>query len=230
MIVENPHYFYEQEESFTNRRLSDLLPIEFIHQIGLDPNQFIFDPINFNSFFQRRNTDPGFSFIYPDKNLQRRNTTIEFTQNYPNNTNSFYLVELSNKTVNAFAPPHTNYPNCDGVIVLDDGLILRYGKIIKSIFPPSKEIENNSLRIISFDESGILDDYLSAQKQLAMILIPKLIRRYNIQTELLDVETVSYQSRALLKVKLSNTKDNNINLLTKNIIDLFYIAVEIYSE
>ena len=43
MIVENNLHFHEQDESFTNRRLSDLLPVEFIHQIGLDPNQYIFD-------------------------------------------------------------------------------------------------------------------------------------------------------------------------------------------
>lgn len=229
MIVENTHCFYEQEESFTNRRLSDLLPIEFIHQIGLDPNQYIFDQINFTSFFQRRNTDPGFSFIYPNKSLQRRNTTMDLTQNSVNYINTFYSVELSDKTVNAFASSIINTANCDGVIVLD-GLILRYGKIVKHIFPPPNDFENNALRIVSFDESGILDEYLSAQKQLAMILIPKLIKQNNIQANLIDVETVSYQCRALLKVKLSNTQIDNIDLLAKNIIDLFYVAVEIISE
>lgn len=227
MIVENNHCLYEQEELFTNRRLSDLLPIEFIHQIGLDPNQYIFDQINFTSFFQRRNTDPGYSFIYPNKSIQRRNTTMDLTQNYLNN-NSYFSVQLSDKTVNAYATNIINYTNCDGVIVLD-GLILRYGKIIKHIFPPPDNIENDALRIISFDESGILDEYLSVQKQLAMILISKLIKHNNIETELIDVETVSYQSRALLKVKVSNANVNNIDALTKNIIDLFYMAVEIFS-
>ena len=62
-----------------------------------------------------------------------------------------------------------------------------------------------------------------------MILISKLIKHNNIETELIDVETVSYQSRALLKVKVSNANVNNIDALTKNIIDLFYMAVEIFS-
>lgn len=229
MIVENNVHFHEQDESFTNRRLSDLLPVEFIHQIGLDPNQYIFDQINFTSFFQRRNTDPGFSFIYPNKSSQRRNTSIEVVSNSGNQPNLWFSVELSDKTVKAFLPPHIPIANCDGVIVLD-GLILRYGKLLKRIYPTSNEISNYSLRIVSFDENGILDDYLSAQKQLAMILIPKLIKKNNIQTNLLDVETVSYQSRALLRVKVSNLNANHIDILTKSIIDLFYVAVEIFSD
>lgn len=229
MIAENLPYFNEQDESFTNRRLSDLLPVEFIHQIGLDPNQYIFDQINFSSFFQRRNTDPGFSFIYSNKSSQKRNISIDTIPNSVNAPNIWFSVELSDRTVKAFVSSHIFVDNCEGVIVLD-GLILRYGKIIKRIYPTASEVNNYSLRIISFDESGMLYDYLSAQKQLAMILVPKLIKKNNIQTDLIDIETASYQSRALLRVKVSDAHANHMDILTKSLVDLFYIAVEIFSE
>ena len=154
---------------------------------------------------------------------------MDIIPNSGNSPNTWFSVELSDRIIKAFAPPHMHIPECEGVVILD-GLVLRYGKILKPIYAPSNETDNYAFRIVSFDENGMLDDYLSAQKQLAMILIPKLIKKHDIQTELLDVETVSYQSRALLRIKVSNAKAKNIETLTKNIIDLFYIAVEIYSN
>lgn len=229
MIVDMPHRLtFEQEDLFVDRRLSDLLPVEFIHQIGFDPNQFLFDQNNLNSFFQRRKTDPGFSYIYPNPEIHRRNTTMELVQNHEY-TQTWFSVQLKDKTVNAFVRPNLPILECEGVVVID-GLFLRYGKIIKRIFPSSSNISTSSYQIISFDENSILEEYLTSQNRLAMILIPKLIQKLQIQTKLLDVETVSFETRSLIRIKLSNLNIPNLDSFTRHIINLFYTAVELISD
>ncbi|KAK8887310.1 hypothetical protein M9Y10_038348 [Tritrichomonas musculus] len=229
-----------QEDHFDDRRLSDLLPTEFIRQIGFDPQAFLFSSASLQ--MRRRMTDPGTSLIYTSEPpAQRRMTSTETYQPTPPPTNygisplyevpqqritNWYLVELSDCTTNAFSLFNCGDARSDGVVVRDH-VYLRFGRIVKEIKNPGT-FDRSTPQIISVDQNSYLYDYIFGISNLATAMIPTFLKNSNAQCEFVSMETVSYDARALFRVKLTNTSDPNIDKFIRSLVQAFCVAVEVY--
>lgn len=228
----------DQEDHFDDRRLSDLLPTEFIRQIGFDPQAYLFSSASLQ--MRRRMTDPGASLIYnaTEPPAQRRMTSIETYQNPANygisplyevpqqRITNWYLVELSDCTINAFSLFNCGDARSDGVVVRDHSY-LRFGRIVKEIKNPGN-YDRSTPQIISVDQNSFLYDYILGITNLATAMIPTFLKNSNIQSEFVSMETVSYDARALFRVKLSNASVPNIDKFVRHLVQAFCVAVEVY--
>ncbi|KAH0792178.1 hypothetical protein GPJ56_003977 [Histomonas meleagridis] len=218
----------EQEESFEDHRLSDLLPTDFINLVGLDPDQYLF-PQN-NSPVKRRMTEPVFGLNPSEPHYQRRYTTMFYNpfnpiSQAPQRPIRMYKVALLDTCVVAFLSDDTQVEKTDGVMILD-GQYIRFGVIVEEL---KVDFEDpTARRIIAVDKQSILSDYVLGQRQIATILVPKFLERCNIPSKLVSLEFVSFQARALLRVRLSNSSCKNIDDLIRLLIQTFQIAVEVY--
>ena len=220
----------EQEESFEDHRLSDLLPTDFINLVGLDPDQYLF-PQN-NSLLKRRMTEPVFCVNPSETHSQRRYSTMfynpfnpSFSNQVPQHPIRVFKVALLDTAVKAFLADDTQVEVTDGVMILD-GQYIRFGVIVEEL--KADIIDNTSRRIIAVDKHSILSDYILGQRQIATSLVPKFIKRCNIPSKLVSLEFVSFQARALLRVRLSNSSCKNVDDLIRLLIQTFQVAVEVY--
>ena len=235
------HADVDSEDHFDDRRLSDLLPTDFIRQIGFDPQTFVFNPNN--QQMRRRMTDPGLGVMFSaaEPPGQRRMTTSErYQPTSPLNMINFlgspliemaqitnwFLVEINDMKVNAFSTFHCETATSDSVVVRD-GSYLRFGRIIKEIKAPSN-FDRSSPQILYVDSTPLLSDYIFSMNQISKSMIPIFLKKSNIQSELISVETVSYDARAMFRIKLSNASVPNIDKFIRFVIQTFGIAVEVY--
>ncbi|OHT10735.1 hypothetical protein TRFO_19973 [Tritrichomonas foetus] len=246
MNYEKPHRLNsalvdpDQEDPFDDRRLSDLLPTEFIRQIGFDPQAFLFNNTSFQ--MRRRMTDPGLFVVYnaAETQTQRRMTTIEkyptppppnigtspLCDVTPQQITNWFLVELSDVKVNAFSTFHTESAISDGVVVRD-GVYLRFGRILKEIKAP-QTFDRAAPQIISIDITSSLSDYIIGQTAVASAMIPTFLRKCDVPCEFISLETVSYDARALFRVKVTNASAPHLDRFVRLLIQTFCVAVEVY--
>lgn len=223
----------DHDESFEDQRLSDLLPMDFINLVGLDPDQYLF-----SSQSRRRMTEPIFFMNSSEYSSQRRYSSILSPYNY-----NFYQVNQQMNKLNSPTPiaifkvqlidsKVKAYSNFDiqsdvvSVVVLD-GQYLRFGRILQKL-DVSTNYDLSARRIIIVDKQSLLSDYIYGQTQIANSLMPTFIKRCGIKTDLLGLEFVSFQARALLRIRLRNASIYNLDALIKLVIQAFHVAVEIY--
>lgn len=239
--VEKPHLSSSVEfstdggEVFHDRRLSDLLPTDFVRQIGFDPDQFIFKT-SLQQKMMRRATDPGLGQFDPAPVTSRRASQIaeqpSFSPNliYSQNSNiQWYVVELNDCTVNAYATPPLNFTTSDGVIVRD-GCYLRYGRILKRIKLDECNKQCASLQIVATDPKREVGDFIFGVSQIAQKLIPNFIIQSGANSTFVSVETVSYQARSLIRVKVSDADDPRLMYVMQKLILVFGAPVEVYDD
>lgn len=230
----------DQEDHFDDRRLSDLLPTEFIRQIGFDPQAYLFSSASLQ--MRRRMTDPGTSLIYnaAEPPAQRRMTSVDTYQTTTPTSygisplyeipqqriTNWYLVELSDCTINAFSLFNCGDARSDGVVVRDH-TYLRFGRIIKEIKNPGN-YDRATPQIISIDQNSFLYDYILGITNLATAMIPTFLKNSNVQSGFVSIETVSYDARALFRVKLTNASVPNIDKFIRCLVQAFCVAVEVY--
>lgn len=223
-------------DAFHDRRLSDLLPADFIRQIGFDPDQFIFKP-SIQQKMMRRATDPGLVQFDPAPATSRRASQIvepsfyspNFQNSMQNSKFQWFIVELSDCTVDAYAVPALNCTSSGGVIV-SDGCYLRYGQIKNIIKEGPNGRQNASLPIVGTDTNGTVGEFILSTSQIAQMLIPNLIIQSGSTSKFLSVEMVSYQARSLIRVKVSNADDPRLMYVTHKLILIFGSPVEIYDD
>ena len=221
---------------FHDRRLSDLLPADFIRQIGFDPDQFIFKT-SIQRKMMRRATDPGLAQFDPAPVPSRRASQFADPSYYPQNLSiqqqpskcQWFIVELNDCQVDAYASPLINTNASDGVI-LRDGFYLRYGRIIKRIKAEERNKEMASLQIVSADINGSVGDFVYGISQIAQQLIPNFMIQAGAKCEFCTVETVSYQARSLLRVKVTNADDPSLIYVLHKLIHVFGTPVEVYDD
>jgi hypothetical protein len=138
------------------------------------------------------------------------------------------LVELSDSTGFAFTTVSVPGKPGDRVLVRD-GFYLRFGHIIEKA-QHSLEFNRSSLQLIAWDRDYSLAEYVTIQTDLAYKLVPLFLNRAGCPSKLIHAETVSYESRGLLRLKLSNPRGAHINEAVRLIIQLFCVAVEVTSE
>jgi hypothetical protein len=71
-------------------------------------------------------------------------------------------------------------------------------------------------------------DYTQGQTELAMRLVPVFLRWLHCPATLLQAESVSYDSRGMLRLKFSNPRAAHINEVISLAIQTFRVAVEVY--
>ena len=230
--------FAEIELPLQDRKLSDLLPNDFIRQIGFDPESLIFNTPDV-SRFKRRVTDPCLVQFNRSKPSSRRNSQYDSYLIMDNTGKSLfeiakkgevlecYLVELSDVTVDAFAIKHLSQHATDSVFVRD-GPFLRLGKILKRI--KTDECDKEALQIIYHDEDGSINDYFGSLTQIVSSVAPAFAVQCNCTLKILDVEFVSYQARVLIRTKVDNVSDPMLAELLQKLITVFMCPVEIYSD
>lgn len=219
-------------EERTDRRLSDLLPTEIIQQIGYIPDQLPFQPTF--SHISRRATDTV--AMFPDFPPSTDDIQGDFgslkSPFHPSPLDSdsmdrftFFIIELRDREVQAFCHNHRSRNIRDGVIVSDPPF-LRYGHVIREM--NSDDCREDALPIVGVDPDSELCDYLEGQDRIASAVLPTFARASGCHMKILSIETVSYQSRALLRIRLSNTADPGIDKFLRKVFSLFSTAVEIY--
>lgn len=245
MNVEKPHrasvttFALDADDPFQDRRLSDLLPAEFIRQIGLDPDQFIFKT-TMQQKMRRRATDPGLTQFDPapptSRRLSQANEFFQYPQMLSMNSLSgrpnlagfnCFVVELSDCTVIAFAADFINAKTSDGVIVRD-GAYLRLGRIISKATPD--QITDTALQIVQMDVDGSVGDFIRSQTQIAAALMPSFMAQAHCTCEFISVETVSYQSRSLIRVKVTNADDPLLVHVVQKLLAVFGAPAEVYDD
>jgi hypothetical protein len=216
-----------EDDTFGDRRLSDLLPSEFISSIGLDPNQYANDKRP--RVITRRCTDPdpvsakAMILVSKDGKILRAKTRDPVTATGHNIM--YFEVELNDVTVNCFAY-HDSPTVASAGVVVTDGLCLRYGIITRQI--TKEECGPSSHQIIAFDRDGALGDLVSGQCQIASALAAGFITGTKMNCRLQEVETVSWERRSLMKIRVSNIDAEGIEDLARHMINIFAIPVQIY--
>ena len=228
------------QDTADDRRLSDLLPSEFISQIGLNPDDFVFSRTARHNY-PRRMTDPIVYYSPQNLPLLRRQPIepsncyvphsfngLDQEQFLVNPIQSGFIVQVQDASLYGFLL--TEKPFLTDIVgnkvIVKDGSYLRIG-YIKSRLNENNKTDFN-VQILSTFIDPALDEYLSQLQNIAQCIIPTLLIKYSINTQIESIELVSYLGRNLMRIKLHDPSIQNISFLIEQLIFLFQIAVEIY--
>lgn len=192
--------------------------------IGLDPNLCIRDrrypaPI-------RRFTEPIYIHSIQLQNGAVKRFKSHDIEDLKSSGTRFvcFEVELHNEIVSCVYISDVR-PKCDGVIVKDDDLF-RYGKILREI--PHEKCGKQTLEIVKIDTDGQVADFIDGQNAVAFGLAKSFAEGKKLKASILDVETVSYQCRSLMRIKVSDENDPGLANLVRHLIAVFAVSIEIY--
>jgi hypothetical protein len=218
----------EPDDCFCDRRLSDLLPSEIVRQIGFDPGAFVFPPMHSH----RRMTDPGARTVESLPPGQRRSRTMDrvHTATFlstvpPPKVTGWYRVALSDSVAYAYSTFSAPAKVGDGVVVRD-GHYGRFGSITEKI-EQKIEFTKGAPRISAMDRGWTLADYVKGQAELAQRLVPQLLRKAKCPARLIATEAASWQSRGILRLKVSDPDAANLDEAVALTIQIFSVAVEV---
>jgi hypothetical protein len=126
-----------------------------------------------------------------------------------------------------FAVSIYEYQHCSspGAIVRQ-GPFLRYGTIVRQL--AGDEFPTSSYQIVMFDCDGALGRFLDRQAQIALLFCRKFMQRDGMESQIADVEIVSYRARGLLRVRVPGMAAPAIENLAQQLISVFGMAIEIY--
>jgi hypothetical protein len=111
--------------------------------------------------------------------------------------------------------------------VVRHGPFLRYGEIARQLRPD--ECASASFQLVAFDADGALGAFLRAQTRAAAALCGAFIARDALACRLLHAEIVSYRTRALLRLRVTDAGCPGIESLVQRLIAVFCMAVEVYA-
>jgi hypothetical protein len=213
----------EDDDSICDRRLSDLLPVEIVRQIGFDPNSYLFErPI------RRRNTDPVSCPIGAFQSRARRSISLDrgFPDVSPSlNIRHWFTVEVSDAVVVAFSQ-FPIAPNATGCVLLRDGKYLRIGQIIEQVH--EQTLSPFSPQICALDKDSELGDYLAEELEIAQRLARTFAKATGLRAKVENIELTSYQHRITLKIKVSTLEDPHLDSFARYLIQVFACAVEFW--
>ncbi|KAK8889775.1 hypothetical protein M9Y10_034529 [Tritrichomonas musculus] len=205
--------------------ISSLLPNDMIDEIGFSPDDNI--PSNklvLNQPFFEIKRIPRTRIIPTSQQLNDQQYLISDDSQKLTSSLNCFEVKLSDCHVLAFSI-YEHQEHFGFGVVVRDGAYLRYGHIVRQI--PQEKCRVSVYQIIGFDENNKLGNYLAEQTQVAQSLINSFISSNNQNAKLKEIEIVSYAARAIFRISLSNS-DNTFNeSLTRFIVSIFAIAVEI---
>jgi hypothetical protein len=136
-----------------------------------------------------------------------------------------FEVRLASVSVFAVSIYESQRRSSPGVIVRQ-GPFLRYGTIVRQL--ARDECPTSSYQIVVFDSEGTLGRFLDRQARIARIFCGKFMLRERIETQIADLEIVSYRARGLLRIRLAGPAAPHIENLVQQLISVFCMPVEIY--
>lgn len=225
------------EAPLQDRKLSDLLPNDFIKQIGFDPELLISPDVQ--GKVKRRATDTFVAqIIHPQVRIRRPTQfdagfsvaeVVETPLEIANQSSPVecFLIELSDCFVDAFSTSKISDNTTDYVFVRD-GVYLRLGKIVRRI--KYDDCDKMALEIVHQDDDGSIIDYFSSFTQIVKNLLPSFAYQCGCKIVFQDVEMVSYQFRMLIRIKVDNISDPNIADLLEKLINVLLCPIELYTE
>ncbi|EAX95141.1 hypothetical protein TVAG_268780 [Trichomonas vaginalis G3] len=218
--MKNLRYFCPPKYCY-DRTIEDILPADIIEQIELDPEE---------SYTPGENKNNNLEFYreVSETNIEtKRETQIYNPITITKKTIEHYKVQIENEIVNALCLFDCMQRDSDFVIVRG-GKYVQSGKIIQNLSSPEK-IET-SFQIIAIDHNGLLHSYLEQQKKRAFNLSKVLIKKYDIQTNIVNCFAVCGRVRGLLRIQVTNSNAPNIDFLIHDLIQLFCCSIEIYES
>ena len=184
-------------DGLSERRLSDLLPTDFLNQIGLDPNYLIYGNNSHPNL--RRATCPNLpdvnTFFSPTKRTNSLNSLSQPTLR-------FFLIDIKGIKAYAFTTLNIDNINNPSECIIQDGFYRRHASIIQGL--SQNDIQNEPYEIVSFDVNTQFIDMISSQSQIALELAKSYVKSHEIPTEIISAETVSYNSRSLIRIQVSD--------------------------
>lgn len=205
--------------------ISSLLPNDMIDDIGFSPNDIIpSQQLILNQPFCEIKRIPRTRTIPTSQQLNEQQFNIaDDSQKLKSSLNCFE-VKLTDCHVLAFSI-YEHQEHFGFGVVVRDGAYLRYGHIIRPI--PQEKCRVSVYQIIGFDENNKLGNYINEQTNVAQSLIKSFISSNNQNITLKEIEFVSYAARAIFRISLSNSDSLFNESLTRFLISIFAIAVEI---
>jgi hypothetical protein len=218
----------DDDDFLGDRRLADLLPTDLVRQIGLDPNSYLFDhPI------RRRHTAPIVSSFGSPQPQSRRSISLDpaatatYTPGFlPPVIKNWFTVELSDATVVAFSLFAVS-PSSMGAVVIRDRQYFRIGTVLDRL--PTQILTPISPQICVLDRQSELSDYVAAASQIAHTLALSFLKAAGCHSALEDVEMVSRDRRAALRVRLSRIDEPGVELFVRFMMQVFACAIELVS-
>jgi hypothetical protein len=137
----------------------------------------------------------------------------------------WYKVSLSDTAGCAYSTFSTLAKPNDGVIVRE-GHYARFGWITEKI-DKTIEFKRGAPHITALDKNYALSDYVKGQSDLAQSLVPLLLKQANCPAVLISAESASWQSRGMLRLKVSDPYAPNIEEAIALTIQIFCVAVEV---
>lgn len=205
--------------------ISSLLSQDLLMDMNISPdeivqtNQFAINlPICQILFVPRTRT------VVTTQNINESPHELIENRKEPTSSLNCFEVELSTSHIIAFSIyEHEEKMNCG--VVVRDGPYLRYGKIIRQI--SQEECRISAYQIIEFDTNNKLGDYIKRLTELVTLFTKSFIRSKMADVQLKEIEIVSYASRATVKISILNSDQMFEESLTRFLISIFDIAVEI---
>jgi hypothetical protein len=114
----------------------------------------------------------------------------------------------------------------DGV-VLRDGPYLRFGRIMETL-RGAPAVTPSSLQIVSCDRDFMLSEYLNFQAELAANLVKTFIAKAACSAVFISLEPVSFRSRTLFRLKVSDASAPHLDEVVRYLIQAFSVAVEVF--
>jgi hypothetical protein len=140
---------------------------------------------------------------------------------------SLTCFEVRLASVTVFAVSIYEYqPRSSPGVVVRQGPFLRYGTIVRQL--ARDDCPTSSYQIVVFDSDGALGRFIDRQVQVALLFCTKFMHREGIQSQIADLEIVSYRARGLLRIRLAGPAAPRIENLVQQLISVFCMAVEIY--
>jgi len=218
------------------KKVKDLLPKSFVENVGLNPDQFVLG---------KGHTEPSQPNEEP-KRLQLRekhipkavffddymeNDTDErkgvHNSNNPGDTNQLqsYRITIGDQKTSAISLFNCSDKKNTGIIVRA-GQYHRYA-VLNEPLPPEDACKS-AIQIIGLDPDFQLRDYLEGQANVAKTIAEILVSLQHIETVIISVESVSCFVRSILRVKVTNSRAERIDMLVSGLIEIFCVAIELY--
>ena len=162
-----------------------------------------------------------FPFSNPPQTIEEP----QIPETKPVATLACFEVALSGNTVTAFSIYEFRGSEPCGVVVRD-GSFLRYGRITRVLGP--EEGANSAFQIVMFDTDGALGRHITRLTNLATTICTVFCDGTGLVVR--DIEVVSFRARSLLRVKVAELADGDVDRLTERLISTFAMAVEIFDD
>jgi hypothetical protein len=157
--------------------------------------------------------------------MDRAHTAAFLSPGPPPKVTGWYKVSLSDTSVCVYSTLTGPAKPNDGVVVRE-GHYARFGSVTGAVHQ-TIEFNRAAAHITAIDRNYALSDYVKGQSDLAQKLVPLLLKQVNCPAILISAESASWQSRGMLRLRVSDPDAPNMTEAVAMAIQIFCVAVEV---